>query len=85
MDLETVKSMDTNGDIAEFIAQWEKGEVFGATLIGKTYYCLVYGMMDSGEVYTYENGRFVKSDNTAVRYTYESRYSELKMVIDITL
>ena len=85
LDLETVRAMDTNGDIAEFISQWEKGEVYGATLIGNKYYCLVNGMMDSGTVYTYENGRFVKSDNAAVRFTYESRYSELKMVKDIDL
>ena len=85
LDLETVRAMDTNGDIAEFISQWEKGEVYGATLIGNKYYCLVYGMMDSGEVYTYENGRFAKSDNAAVRFTYESRYSELKMVHNIDL
>ena len=85
LDLETVKAMDTNGDIAEFISQWEKGEVYGATLIGNKYYSLIYGMMDSGTVYTYENGRFVKSDNAAVRFTYESRYSELKMVKNIDL
>lgn len=82
---ETLKEMDTNGDIAEFIGQYENNEVPGALLIGGKYYCLVYGFMDTGTIYTYEDGRFVPCENKAVRYTYESKYAIIHNVLDIDL
>lgn len=85
LDIETVKSMDTHGDMAEFIEQWENGELCIVTLIGGKYYSFSYGPMDSGKVYIYEDGRFVVAGNIAVRFTSESEYNEFKMVKDIDL
>ena len=82
---ETLKEMDTNGDIAEFIGYYENNEVLGAFLIGGKYYCLAFGFMHIGTVYTYEDGRFVPSENKAVRFTSESKYEIVHNVIDIDL
>lgn len=82
---ETLKEMDTNGDIAEFIGYYENNEVLGAFLIGGKYYCLAFGFMDIGTVYTYEDGRFVPSENKAVRFTSESKYEIVHNVLDIDL
>lgn len=54
-----LREMDTTGVL---------GEIFwGAQLFGGKYYCIVQGVMDSGEIYTYENNTFTYVEDSKIR------------------
>ncbi|MDE6133573.1 MAG: hypothetical protein K2G04_09430, partial [Oscillospiraceae bacterium] len=51
-------------------------------LIGGKYYCFNYGMMTTGIIYTYENGKFVEQKNSNIR---NSWYEYGRTVTDIDI
>lgn len=73
LSMKDVKEMDKNNDLADY--WFEDGEVVYFDLIGGKYYCASLGPMDTGRIYTYENGRFVLRDDVYARCTDDYEYS----------
>ena len=63
LEWKDVLAIDSTGAMKDY----EKNE-FYAELIGGKYYCIYMGPMDCGEIYIYENGRFVPSADAAIRH-----------------
>ena len=78
VELDDIRAMDTENSLADII-----DDFFACRLIGGKYYCFIRGMMDSGTVYTYDNGRFTLVEDSNVR-TSDNLY-ELMQVVDIDI
>lgn len=62
---ETVQAMDTDNVLADYYGDGVPPEPF--ELIGGKYYLAVFGAMDWGSVYVYEDGKFVNLPDSKVR------------------
>ncbi|MDE7288829.1 MAG: hypothetical protein K2N71_04905, partial [Oscillospiraceae bacterium] len=78
-----LKKMDKDGVLDYY---WENYLGFYITpkieLIGGKYYCFNYGFMTPGDIYTYENGKFVEQKQSGVR---NSNYRYGRTVVDIDI
>ena len=78
-----IQKMDSDGVLDDL---WNDWNWFVRTpnieLIGGKYYCFNYGMMTTGIIYTYENGKFVEQKNSKIR---NSWYEYGRTVIDIDI
>lgn len=81
--IEKIKEMDTTNALSEFY-EWldEHGQLY-AELIGGRYYVIIQGAMDTGTVYLYENGEFIKTDDC--KYVRDSHYGNINAVLDIDI
>ncbi len=66
LDIDEVLSMDKTNSLDDLNLDLSS-EWCGVYYISKNYYCFSRGMMDSGVVYTYENGKFTLSENSGIR------------------
>ena len=78
-----LKKMDKDGILDYY---WENYLGFYINpkieLIGGKYYCFNYGFMTPGDIYTYENGKFVEQKQSGVR---NSNYCYGRTVVDIDI
>lgn len=65
VSMEDIKKMDKDNVLADYYK--EDGQVFYIDLIGGKYYCVSWGPMDTGSIYTYENGRLVPREDCYAR------------------
>lgn len=84
VDMNDIISMDKDGVLKDYYSDDEYEYAF-VTLIGGKYYCMNYGFMDSGTIYTYENGKFVLQENSNVRYSFADDGSVIDIDIDKAL
>lgn len=69
--LEKIKEMDKDNVFEEYYKRYEEDGYIFFDLIGGKYYCVSCGPMDTGVIYTYENGKFVRQEHC---YARASRY-----------
>ncbi|MDE7302309.1 MAG: hypothetical protein K2N60_03195 [Oscillospiraceae bacterium] len=82
VDIEDIRAMDKTGVFEEYYGEDSPFSAF--RLVGGKYYCLIKSqMMDWGEPYIYENGEFIKLENSHIRVSYDM-YG-LPCVIDIDM
>lgn len=82
IDIEDIEAMDKTGVFKEYYGEDSPFAAF--RLIGGKYYCLIkQKMMDWGEPYIYENGEFIKLENSCIRVSYDM--DGLSGVIDIDM
>lgn len=65
-DKDEIMRMDADKTL-EALYDENSAEYVTVSLIGGKYYCLDYGFMDIGTIYTYSNGRFILVENTSIR------------------
>lgn len=75
-----ILEMDKDKNI-KYIYDIDNTEQVSATLIGNKYYCICMGIMDPGDIYTYENGSFAPAD-VELRYEYLGEESENNFITD---
>ncbi|HNX63690.1 MAG TPA: hypothetical protein PKI60_00700 [Oscillospiraceae bacterium] len=68
LDIDEVLAMDKTNSLADLVLSpiWDKkwSKVY---YIGNKYYCFVTGCMDTGTIYTYDNGKFILVENSEIR------------------
>lgn len=62
-----IKKLDKDNVLKEYYDDLEDGYPVFVDLIGGKYYCVSRGVMDTGTIYTYENGRLVPSEDCYAR------------------
>lgn len=65
-DKDEIMKMDADKTL-EVLYDENFAEYTSVSLIGGKYYCLDYGFMDVGTIYTYSDGRFVPENNSNIR------------------
>lgn len=65
-DKDEIMKMDADKTL-EPLYDENSDQYTSVSLIGGKYYCLDYGFMDVGVIYTYSDGRFVLAENTSIR------------------
>ncbi|MGN1136778.1 MAG: hypothetical protein ACI4SF_11225 [Oscillospiraceae bacterium] len=65
-DKDEIMKMDADKTL-EVLYDENFAEYTSVSLIGGKYYCLYYGFMDVGTIYTYSDGRFVPENNSNIR------------------
>ncbi|MDE6030747.1 MAG: hypothetical protein K2G32_03915, partial [Oscillospiraceae bacterium] len=60
-------AMDSTGALDDYRKAYDSGDIGIVRLFGGKYYLLEYLMMDTGRVFVYESGAFVKSDDCDIR------------------
>lgn len=82
VDIEDIRAMDKTGVFEEYYGEDSPFSAF--RIVGGKYYCLIKNqMMDWGEPYIYENGEFIKLENSNIRVSYD--FCGLPCVIDIDM
>ncbi|MDE5858842.1 MAG: hypothetical protein K2H23_00385 [Oscillospiraceae bacterium] len=76
--IDDIRAMDTEDSLADIL-----DDFWACQLIGGKYYCFITGMMDSGTIYTYGNGRFTLVEDSKVRRS-DNLY-EMPKVVDIDI
>ncbi len=80
--LDIIKKMDKDNVLTNYYTDYENETEITVQLIGNKYYLLVYPIMDPGTVYTYENGKFVRQENSNVRRSWAMPNSVYDIDID---
>lgn len=62
-----IKKLDKDNVLKEYYDDLEDGYPVFVDLIGGKYYCVSQGVMDTGSIYTYENGRLVPREDCYAR------------------
>lgn len=70
-------------DMTDILSNPIDSEYIFAELIGGKYYCFTRGVMDSGVIYTYENGAFKHTENSHVRKSENVMNMDVVTDIDI--
>lgn len=73
--MEDIKKMDKDNVLAEYYDWFEEYGFVYFDLIGGKYYCASLSPMDTGTIYTYENGRFVLRNDSYARCSEDYRGS----------
>ena len=82
ISVEEIKAMDSTGVFAEYYSEDCPFAAFQS--IGGGYYLLIkQAMMDYGEPYKYENGRFIKLENSGIRMSHDDNGLPLVKDFDI--
>ena len=82
VDIKDIRTMDKTGVFEEYYGEDSPFAAF--RLVGGKYYCLIKSqMMDWGEPYIYENGEFIKLENSHIRVSYDM--DGLSCVIDMDM
>lgn len=82
--IEKIKEMDTANALSEFYEWLDEYGFLYAELIGGRYYVIIQGAMDTGTVYLYENGEFIRNEDC--EYVRDSHYGDNdNAVLDIDI
>lgn len=67
VSIEKIREMDKDNVFEKYYEWYEKEGYAFFTLIGGKYYCASLGPMDTGVIYTYENGKFIRQEHCYAR------------------
>ena len=67
VSIEKIKEMDKDNVFEKYYEWYEEEGYAFFTLIGGKYYCASLGPMDTGVIYTYENGKFIRQEHCYAR------------------
>ncbi len=82
LDIDEVLSMDKTNSLADLELDLSS-EWCGVYYLGNKYYCFSRGMMDSGVIFTYENGKFTPVKKSAIRIS--SCFKSMNFVKNINI